>query len=110
MQRRDITLDEGKCLLEFLKEEGERIEHSQIFLSSTIVYQLKKDAKFGSINGKLLELDMGAEYENPKISIRLFAQTNDRHPEWYELIGADISGIHFTVPANAPEEVYFIKN
>ena len=53
---------------------------------------------------------MGAEYENPKISIRLFAQTNDKHPEWYELIGADISGIHFTVPANAPEEVYFIKN
>lgn len=109
MQLREITLDKGKCPLKFLEEQGGHVKLSWIFFSREVVQQLKKSAKFGVLNGKLIELDLGSEEEPPKMSLRILALGDDRHVEWYELVEANISEVQFTIPANAPEEIYFIR-
>lgn len=108
--RRDLVVPKGKCPLEVLAEQGERISNTWIFLHASVVSNLKNSDGVipCCLTAERSRLKWKATEEYPEITILFY---DFEGTGWYLLTDVDAEDIAFSdiTSVEEPEEVIFIK-
>ena len=107
MVKEVILLPEGKCPLAFIRELGENVKNSWIFLHADIVPYLMLTARESIMNsskpilihwdplGKLSEISIAVKYDKDNV--------------WNEMVGMKTDKIDFDSHCPDPQYIYFVK-
>ncbi len=108
--RRDLIVPKGKCPLDILAEQGEKIRNTWIFLHVSVVYELATDEKV--IIGKAPNGGQILFWEATEMlpEIRIVSK-NFEGTVWHFLTNASIGDIAFDVTEDVkePEDIIFVK-
>lgn len=107
MVKEVVLLPKDKCPLAFIRELGENIKKSWIFLHADIVPYLMLTANDSIMNGyKPILIHWDAIGELSEISI---AVKYDKDNIWNEMVGIKTDKINLDKRCTDPQYIYFIK-
>lgn len=106
MVKEVILIPKGKCPLVFIRELGEKLKNSWVFLHENVVSNLENTANNYILTGNPLVLGWKATNKLSEISIAISFSGKSL---WNEILGVETNKIDFGTPCTDPEYIYFIK-
>ena len=106
MVKEVVLLPKGKCPLAFIRELGEKVKDSWIFLHENVVSNLENTADECILRGNPLVLSWNPTNELSKITIAI--QYSEKNV-WNKMISVETDKNDFIPASEDPEYIYFIK-
>lgn len=108
MKKEVTNVPKDKCSLDVLAELKEKTKDSWIFLHRNVVEKLisTADNQNWRINSGFLELTWNATAKFPETLVWI---EYDISKEWLEVYRIDADDIEFKIPAEDPENIFFLK-